>query len=79
MGQVLEKEWEIYEQQRTRLLAAHEGKFVVIHDNEVLGVYESRSEAHRAGYQRFGRVPFLVHEIVATERPRRIISHTVRG
>jgi hypothetical protein len=79
MAQVLEKEWETYEQQRARLLEAHEGKFVVIHDSEVLGIYETRSEARRAGYQRFGRVPFLVQEIAAAEKPRRLICHTIRG
>jgi hypothetical protein len=79
MAQVLEKEWETYKQERARLLEAHEGEFVLIHGSDVLGTFGSRREALREGYQRLGNVPFLVQEIVAAERPRYLISHTVRG
>jgi hypothetical protein len=79
MAQVLEKEWETYERQRAHLLETHEGKFVLIHGGEVLGVFASRSEARRAGYRKLGKEPFFVQEIVASERPRRVIVHTVHG
>jgi hypothetical protein len=79
MAPVLEKEWKTYEQQRAHLLEDHAGEFVLIHKREVLGVFGSRHEALKEGYQRLGNVPFLVHKIAAEERPRRLICHTVRG
>jgi hypothetical protein len=52
---------------------------VLIHHDEILGVFASRREALRTGYQQLGNVAFLVHEIAAVETPRRIISPAVRG
>jgi hypothetical protein len=79
MAQVLDREWETYEQQRAGLLEAHKGKFVLIHDDKLLGIFNSRAAAREEGYRQLGRVPFLIQEIAAEERPRRVISHTFRG
>ncbi|HOW39510.1 MAG TPA: hypothetical protein PL123_03130 [Bacteroidales bacterium] len=40
-----------------------EGGFVVIKDDEVLGVWLSRHDALREGIARFGNIPFLVKDI----------------
>jgi len=40
-----------------------QGGFVVIKDNEVLGVWSSRTDALKAGIEKYGNVPFLVKNI----------------
>ncbi len=47
-----------------RLLAeGHEGRFVLIKGEEVVGVWDTRREAVDAGWARFGLVPIMVHQI----------------
>jgi hypothetical protein len=54
---------------RSRLpeLLAHEGEFVLIKGDQVIGFYSDQSEAIREGYRRFGLVPLLVKRITAIE------------
>jgi len=64
----LEKELETY---RLKLpeLRAEEGKFVLIHDQEVVGTYTSYEDAIKAGYAKYGvSSPFLVKQIQANEQ-----------
>lgn len=62
----LEKELETY---KTLLpsLATDQGKFVLIQDSKLVGVYESYQDALSVGYEKFGISPFLVKKILATE------------
>jgi hypothetical protein len=55
---------------RSRLpeLLAHEGQFVLIKGDRVIGFFDNSSEAIREGYRRFGPVPLLVKRITASER-----------
>ena len=48
--------------------AAHEGKFVLIHGNEIAGVWDTYQDALGAGYRQFGLDPFLVKQILSIER-----------
>jgi hypothetical protein len=48
----------------------HEGKHVLIQAGKPHGFYLTRDEALREGYQRFGRVSFLVKQVILDERPR---------
>jgi hypothetical protein len=45
------------------LEAGHRGKWVLIHHEDVAGVFESRQQGLANGYRRFGNVPFLVREV----------------
>ncbi len=59
----LEREMEIYGSELPRLLT-DEGKFVLIHGSEVLGIFEDESDAVEAGYRRIGfATPFLIKQI----------------
>jgi hypothetical protein len=66
----LERELATFQQERTRLLAEHPGKFALIHGEAVDSVWDTAEDALDAGYARFGLEPFLVQEIVEVERPR---------
>ena len=63
----LEREIKTSNEQLADLLQ-HEGKFVLIHDSEVAGVYDTYSDALKAGYEKFGLKPFLVKKIQAVEQ-----------
>jgi hypothetical protein len=54
---------------RARLpeLLAHEGEFVLIKGDQVIGFYSDQSEAIREGRSRFGLVPMVVKRITAIE------------
>ena len=63
----LEKELATYRRQLPHLLAS-EGKYSLICGDEVAGVWDTYEDALRAGYERFGLEPFMVKQILATER-----------
>jgi hypothetical protein len=63
----LERELETYRLKLPELLA-HKGKFVVIHGEEVVGVFDGFEDALRRGYERFHDESFLVREIRETEK-----------
>jgi len=75
MALILDTELEPYERNRDRLLGTAEGKFVVIHDIQVIGLYDSKVDAIAAGYQQFGNVPFLVKHVVNVETPHHFTSN----
>ena len=74
MAQVLDVELKTYEQHRDHLLGTAEGKFVLIRNDQVVGVYDSKMDAIAQGYQQFGNVPFLVKQILKIEVPQNFIS-----
>jgi len=63
----LEKEQETYQRELPKLLTCA-GKFVLIHGDEVAGVYDTYLDALKVGYERYGLAPFLVKQIAAVER-----------
>lgn len=75
MTQLLEVELKTYEQHRDKLLGTAEGKYVLIRDDQVVGVFDSKMDAIAQGYQRFGNVPFLVKQILKVEVPQNFVSN----
>jgi hypothetical protein len=43
----------------------HEGKFVLIHGEDVVDFYSSYEDALKIGYEKFGLTPFLVKQVNA--------------
>lgn len=62
----LEQEMTTYEHNLPSLLE-HEGKFAVIKGDEILGVYETYSDALEFGYDKCGLEDFMVKQISAVE------------
>ena len=69
MPTMLENEVTTYEQNRERLLATAEGKYVLIRGKDVSGTFETEMDAITEGYNRFGNVPFLVKQVLQIEIP----------
>ena len=66
MADTLERELKTYTDHLQELKAS-EGKFVLIHGDQVVGIFESYQDALKAGYEKFGVKPFLVKRISAVE------------
>ncbi len=75
MTEVLDAELKTYEQHRDQLLGTAEGKYVLIRNDQVVGVFDSKMDAITQGYQRFGNVPFLVKQILKVEVPQNFVSN----
>ena len=63
----LEKELETYRKKLLEL-KEHQGKFVLVHGEDIVDVFTSYEDAIKAGYDRFALEPFLVKQIQAVEQ-----------
>jgi hypothetical protein len=63
----LEKEMETYKKKLPEL-TAFEGKFVLIHGDDVIDTFSSYDDAIKEGYSRFKLEPFLVKRISSIEQ-----------
>ncbi len=54
-----------YERIRGNLEREHLGKWVVVHDEQLIGAYEDFQEAADIAVRRFGRGPYLIREVGA--------------
>ena len=63
----LEKELETYREKLPSLLL-QEGKFALIHGDEVTGTFDTYADALAEGYKLFKLEPFLVKQIQAVEQ-----------
>ena len=78
MMDTLKKELQTYESNRAELIGKYEGKFALIRGEEVSDVFDTKTDAIRQGYKKFGLVPFLVKQIVEIEIPQNFISNLLR-
>ena len=66
----LAEEIQFFEKSKEKLLADHDGKFVVIHGELLLGAYDTVENAYNAGLQAFGDRQFLVRKVSSVEQDR---------
>ena len=59
----IEVEIAAYERMQSDLEREHMGKWVVVHDEQLIGAYEDFWDAHEVAVRRFGRGPCLVREV----------------
>ena len=62
----LERELATYTREKGTLLA-DEGKFVVIHEDQILGMFTAYEDALQVGYEKCGLKDFLVKKIESVE------------
>jgi hypothetical protein len=78
----LERELEAYRKKLPEL-AGSEGKFVLIHGDELVDVFGTYEDAIKEGYARFKLEPFLVKQIHAIQQvhliTRLVAPATARG
>jgi len=56
----LDKEITAYEQMKSELMKNHLGKFVIVHNGKLAGVYDNFNNAADAALREFGRGPYLI-------------------
>ncbi len=59
----IEKEKMAYEAMQEDLEANHWGEWVVFHDMNLIGAYESFHDASEVAVERFGRGPYLIKQV----------------
>lgn len=75
MADKLSRELKAYEANFGSLLAAHEGKYVLLHGDDLLGVFDNQIDAINRGYKELGNVPFLAKNISRLEAPLSFVSN----
>ena len=71
---MLEREYKYYESIKSNLLKDHLGEYVVIKDNEIVGIYKSLEEALREGSKRYEIGTFLIQKITEKEEIQQFTS-----
>ena len=61
----LNEEITAYENFRSDLEANHMGKWVIVHDRKLIGIYDSFELATEDAVRKFGRGPFLIRQVGA--------------
>lgn len=64
----LARESATYERHKDELVGAHEGKYVLVHGDDIAGTWDTYKDALEAGYKQFGLEPFLVKQIRGIEQ-----------
>ena len=67
MPVVLEREYKVFKEHQSELLAKGEGKFALIKGDMIVDLFASYEDALKEGLKRFGDVPFLIQEIQREE------------
>lgn len=67
MSHILDRGYETYERHRARLVAEHDGEYVVIHGDDVIGVSPTVHEALVEARRRFPNEPVMVDRISAVD------------
>ena len=73
----LQRELETFEAHRAELLGQAPGKFALVHDGQVVDVFDAEADGIREGYRQFGNVPFLVKKIEPVDIPQRFASNLI--
>ncbi len=61
----IDREITAYESIRKDLEAQHMGQWVLLHDQKLIGVYDSFQVAAENAVRRFGRGPYLIRQVGA--------------
>lgn len=72
----LEKELATYKANLPEL-KDHEGKFVLIHGDDIVDFFAAYEDALKAGYQKFDLEPFLVKQVNAVEKIQHVTRHII--
>ena len=68
-----------YEEKRSELELKHMGKWVLIYDRKLIGVYDSVDATAAEAVRRFGRGPYLIRQVGASHvtLPASVMHHPV--
>ena len=61
----LDTELEAYERMRTDLEVKHTGKWVLVHNGQLIKVFDDFEATAEEAVRRFGRGPYLIRQVAA--------------
>ena len=78
MTGILDKELQTFNSQRSDLIGKAKGNFALVKDDKIVNYFDTKFDAIRQGYERFGNVPFLVKQIVEVDIPQNFTSNLLK-
>ena len=78
MGELLTKELQTFNTHKRELIGKANGKFALVKDDQIVDIFDTKFDAIRQGYERFGNVPFLVKQVVEIDIPQNFTSNLLR-
>ena len=79
MTAMLDREFQTFQENKPNLVKNHKGKFVLIKDDEIIGILENEMDAVKQGNQQFKDSHFLVNEIIDDKFKIRFMPSLVRA
>ena len=73
----LEAELHYFNEHRAEFLEKAAGKFALIKDESLIGMFDSEASAIRRGYETLGNVPFLVKQVTEVDIPLSFTSYNL--
>lgn len=73
--ETLKHELETFKSLLSTTLAGEEGRYALVADSELLGVFDTYADALDAGYKERGLEPFLVKQVAAVELVANFTRH----
>ena len=78
MTAMLDREFQTFQENKQNLVKNHKGKFVLIKDDEIIGIFEYELDAVKQGNEQFKDSHFLVNEITDDKFKIRFMPSLVR-
>jgi len=75
MAEILKRELQTFEAQKNELIGKAKGKFALVKDDQIVDVFDTKLDAIRQGYERFGNVAFLVKQVMEVDIPQNFTSN----
>jgi hypothetical protein len=72
---MLEKEAKTFEQKLPELLKADMGKFALIKEDQIVGVFSAIADALSYGYEKYNDQPFFVRQVLPTQQPLNFVNN----
>ena len=72
---MLEKEINTFEQVLPELLKTDVGKFALVKDDQIVGVFAAIADALSYGYEKFKDRPFFVRQVLPTQQPLNFVNN----
>ena len=79
MTAMLDREFQTFQENKPNLVKNHVGKFVLIKDDEIIGIFENELDAIKQGNEHFNDSHFLVNEIIDDKFRIRFMPSLVRA
>lgn len=69
MATTINEMYDYYSRNKDSLVAKYNNKYIVIHNNEVVGAYDNESDAYMCAVRDYGLGNFFMHHCMENEQP----------